>query len=138
MLRCAGHADCALWMDENKHASIQGYFCVYSGPATAHKITRLRPGQPYQIRVQCHNVHGLSEPSPSVYLTTASSVPATPKPPDVLATTSDSATLRWTCPAGNGEPVSGYVLEGDYGDGGPLHLVYNGPAEECCITRLEV
>ena len=120
------------------HTLLQGYFRVYCGPATAHKVTRLRPGQTYQLRVQCSNVKGMSEPSLPITLTTAPSVPATPQAPDVLATTSDSATLRWTSPAGNGEPVSSYMLEGDYGDGGALHLVYSGPAEECCVTRLEV
>lgn len=111
---------------------------MYTGPATAHKITRLRPGQSYKLRLQCSDVRGVSEPSHPVTLTTAASVPGTPQAPAVLATTADSATLRWTCPPGHGEPVTSYVLEGDYGDGGPMHLVYNGPAEECCVTRLEV
>ncbi len=81
---------------------------------------------------------GFSEPSPTLTLTTSPSVPSTPNAPTILSRTSDSVTLRWVCPEANGEAVTSFVLEGDYGDGGAFHLVYNGPAVECCITRLEV
>ncbi|GFR50352.1 hypothetical protein Agub_g12561 [Astrephomene gubernaculifera] len=104
-----------------------GFVEVYRGPERSFKVVKLQPGVRYTSRVQAINPVGEGPFSLCSAYTTQATVPTQPQPPTVQSATASTLTLRWTPPADNGSPVTGYSLERDDGAGGDFALVYGGP-----------
>jgi hypothetical protein len=69
----------------------------------------LQPATLYEIEVATRNLVASSYPQTLLY-TTVDAAPDGPPGLEVASATSDSITFQWNTPAGNGEPVVGYVL----------------------------
>jgi predicted phage tail protein len=99
---------------------VEGFAEVYTGSGLGTRIGKLQPGVAYCLHLHASNAFGESACSEGAVFTTAATVPFIPLPPIVTHATSDSVSLAWLIPDGQGARVSAYTLEmgeGAMGDG---------------------
>jgi hypothetical protein len=88
------------------------------------QVGGLAPYTSYTFRVQAVNTAGGGEWSDHTTLCTAAAAPAAPAAPTVLATTSNTVSLKWAAPENTfGSPVVSYTLEAATGDPSNKKLV---------------
>ena len=81
----------------------------HSDTSTEATITGLTEDVLYRVQVQANSAQGTSEWSPSG--TREISVPDAPGRPMVMRASTTSVDVSWTKPAGNGAPITGYVVQ---------------------------
>jgi titin len=104
--------------------------------ATSYTVHGLTNGKPYSFAVGAKNTHGVGD------VGTADATPVwKPSAPDGLAATtaptpgvgSGQVALSWTAPAGNGKPLTGYVIEQSV-DGTVWTAVADAPSTATAFT----
>ena len=109
-----------------------------SEPATAVRLkaAKLTPGHVYAFRVRACNEIGWGAWSEAGVYSTSASVPSAPTGLAAVAAGGGQLRVSWEAAAGNGDPVSSYILEQDDGAGGSFAVIYNGPEEAFVVGGL--
>jgi len=115
-----------------------GYREVFSGGATSHELSGLRPGKTYKTRVTAANRAGKSAPSPVASFQTVEPSakglpPSAPAAPTLLTATKNQLKLGWDDRTG----VSQWRLEMAKGVGGSFTKSYQGDDVTTTLLKLD-
>lgn len=106
---------------------------TFNTPALTGTVTGLTNGTPYTFRVAAVNQYGagLQAVTGSIVVGSPNSPPTASAVPGVA-----SATVKWTVPADNGSPITGYVVTPYLGATAQAPRVFNSTATQQVVTGL--
>ncbi|WP_375433283.1 fibronectin type III domain-containing protein [uncultured Friedmanniella sp.] len=108
----------------------------YASTATTQTLTGLTVGGTYTFTVAAVNALGTSPESAQSTAVTPYGVPGRVTPAPTATANTLSATLSWTAPAGNGSPITGYVVTPYIGTTAQAVQSFSGTATTRTVTGL--
>jgi hypothetical protein len=105
----------------------------FNSTATTQIITGLTNKTSYTFNVAAKNARGTGPPSVTAPITVGA--PKPPTAPSAVATNSQ-ATVKWTAPANNGSPITGYLVTPFVGTTAQTTHTFNSTATTQTITGL--